>query len=272
MRLLSRLTRRRSTLSQCCCSVSNSPTYTPPLFLHVTSLSRTLVISSLRGTPASWPRTKPKGCVCTCLCVCTCVFVWVWVCVCDVAEDVVIKRIDLAICNTSSSVVRRLTLMEEATAETWLAIYRRSTPSANTHTHTLENVQPYDCDKHTACSVFVPPMDQIPSVTEKPFKTFSTCTETARMVNSAISAPPLAVPASIQQQYNHSILSATFIHSDCFSRFCVLSTFSWNWTLFCRCFTVKRVTPPWTTGSALIRRGGERGSVEFSFADHKQHY
>lgn len=136
MRLLSRLTRRRSTLSQCCCSVSNSPTYTPPLFLHVTSLSRTLVISSLRGTPASWPRTKPKGCVCTCLCVCTCVFVWVWVCVCDVAEDVVIKRIDLAICNTSSSVVRRLTLMEEATAETWLAIYRRSTPSANTHTHT----------------------------------------------------------------------------------------------------------------------------------------
>lgn len=136
MRLLSRLTRRRSTLSQCCCSVSNSPTYTPPLFLHVTSLSRTLVLSSLRGTPASWPRTKPKGCVCTCLCVCTCVFVWVWVCLCDVAEDVVIKRIDLAICNTSSSVVRRLTLMEEATAETWLAIYRRSTPSANTHTHT----------------------------------------------------------------------------------------------------------------------------------------
>lgn len=39
-------------------------------------------------------------------------------CLCDVAEDVVIKRIDLAICNTSSSVVRRLTLMEEATAET----------------------------------------------------------------------------------------------------------------------------------------------------------
>ena len=87
-------------------------------------------------------------------------------------------------------------------------------------------------------------MDQIPSVTEKPFKTFGTCTVMARMANSAISAPPLAVPASIQQQYSHSILSATFIHYDCFSRFCMLSTFSWNWTIFCRCFTVKRMTPP----------------------------
>lgn len=256
MRQRSRLTRRRSTLSQCCCSVSNSPTYTPPLFLHVTSLSlslsRALVFSSLRGTSTLWPRTKPKGCVCTCLCVCTCVCVPVCVCgcVCDGAEDVLIKRIDLAICNTSSGIMRRLTLMEEATAETWLAIYRHSALSANTHTftHTWEcaNRNPPARLWQTLCtlSVCAAKWTRSHQSLRNLFKTFGTCTVMARMANSAISAPPLAVPASIQQQYSHSILSATFIHYDCFSRFCMLSTFSWNWTIFCRCFTVKRMTPP----------------------------
>lgn len=57
-------------------------------------------------------------CVHVCVFACVCVYVQACLCVCDVAEDVVIRRIDLAICNTSSSVMRRLTLMEEATAET----------------------------------------------------------------------------------------------------------------------------------------------------------
>ena len=140
MRQRSRLTRRRSTLSQCCCSVSNSPTYTPPLFLHVTSLSLSLTRTCLLFPSRNFSfmaSHKAEGvCVYMFVCVYLCVCVCVCGCVCDGAEDVLIKRIDLAICNTSSGIMRRLTLMEEATAETWLAIYRHSALSANTHTFT----------------------------------------------------------------------------------------------------------------------------------------
>lgn len=43
--LLSHFTLCLSSMSHCCCSASNSPTCTPPLFLYVISLSYTLVIS-----------------------------------------------------------------------------------------------------------------------------------------------------------------------------------------------------------------------------------
>lgn len=173
---------------------------------------------------------------------------WVCVCVWDVAVDVVIRLIDLAVCN----IMRWLTVMKEEQTQRYLTCMIYS-PHKNVQTEL-----PWHTDYKLSMHATNGP---------DPISHWETSQNYRYLYYNGLHGKfsrfysSTALLASIQQYRQNIVLNVSP------DWFWMLSNFLVKLNHFCRCFTIKafhwkrRDYIPWST---LIRWEGDRGSVELA--------